>query len=160
MLRAVRKLNRNYWRLGWILLTNGAVIILFLSGPIRTHHQQQLLYQAMRTAPPRFSYLHEFFADPWGPLLVFALLAGVLAEARRTVLSPILNLGPYAAWFVAGLWEHAKAAGEATTYEISLGRVFLAVLAFIIAIGSLFYAIALRRTTSLPVRRKAAQGSD
>src|SRR6266481_5718738 len=130
----MRRLNKNYWRLGWVLLTNGLVILLCLSGPIRTHHERQLLHQVMRTAPPPFSYVHEFFADPWGPLLVLTLLGGVLAEVRRTVLSPIINLGPYAVWFILALWERAKLAGEATPYELSLGKVFLIILAVVIGV--------------------------
>jgi hypothetical protein len=36
----MRRLNRNYWRLGWVLLTNGAVSLLLLIGPIiRTYHE-------------------------------------------------------------------------------------------------------------------------
>jgi hypothetical protein len=63
-----------------VLLTNGVVIILFLSGPIRAHHEQQLLYQVMRTAAPPFSYIHEFFSDPWRPIIVATLLVGIVAE--------------------------------------------------------------------------------
>ena len=141
----MRRLNRNYWRLAWVVLTNGVVIFLFLSGPIRAHHEQQLLHQVMRTAPPPFSYVHEFFADPWGPLLVLTLLGGILAEVRRSVLSPIFNLGTYAVWFIVALWEQAKATGEATPYELSLGKVFLIVLAAVIGVNLVFYALALRR---------------
>jgi|SRR5208283_1421167 len=142
---AMGRLNKNYWRLGWVLLTNGVVILLFLSGPIRTHHEEQLLHQVMRTTPPPFSYVHEFFADPWGPLLVLALLGGILAEVRRTVFSLIINLGPYVVWFIAGLWEQAKAAGEATPSELFLGKVFLIILAVVIGIDLAFYAFAFRR---------------
>jgi hypothetical protein len=142
----MRKLNRNYFRLGWVLLTNGLVILLFLSGPIRAHHQQQLLYQVMRTPAPPFSYAHEFFADLWGPLLVLTLLGGILAEVLRTVLSPIINLTPYVVWLIVGLWEQTRVAGQATPYEISLGKMFLTILAVIIAIDVLIYVIALRRT--------------
>ncbi len=112
----MRRLNKNYWRLGWVLLTNGLVILLCLSGPIRTHHERQLLHQ----------------------------LGGVLAEVRRTVLSPIINLGPYAVWFILALWERAKLAGEATPYELSLGKVFLIILAVVIGVDLVFYALAFR----------------
>ena len=141
----MRRLNKNYWRVGWILLANGVVILLFLSGPIRMHHEEQLLHQVMRTAPPPFSYVHEFFADPWGPLLVLTLLGGILAEMRRTVLSPIINVGLYVVWFIVALWEQAKAAGEATPYELSLGKVFLIILAVVIGVDLVFYALAFRR---------------
>lgn len=141
----MRRLNRNYWRLAWLLLTNGVVIFLFLSGPIRAHHEQQLLHQVMRTPPPPFSYVREFFADPWGPLLVLTLLGGILAEVRPTVLSPIFNLGAYVVWFIVALREQAKATGEATPYELSLGKVFLIVLAVVIVVNLIFYAFAFRR---------------
>jgi hypothetical protein len=148
----MRRLHKNYWRLAWILFTNDAVILLFLSGPIRVHHEEQLLHQVMRTAPPPFSYVHEFFADPWGPLLVLTLLAGILAEMRRTVLSPIINIGPYVVWFIVAVWEQAKAAGETTPYELSLGKVFLIILAVVIGVDLVFYALA--------VRRRQAEGGD
>ena len=35
----MRRLNRNYWRLGWVVLTNGAVSLLLLIDPIRTYHE-------------------------------------------------------------------------------------------------------------------------
>ncbi|HYL64438.1 MAG TPA: hypothetical protein VE077_17630 [Candidatus Methylomirabilis sp.] len=98
----------------------------------------------MRTALPPFSYVHEFFADLWGPLLVLTLLGGVLAEVRRTVLSPIINVGPYAVWFILALWEHARLAGEATPYELSLGKVLLIILAVVIGVDLAFYALAFR----------------
>jgi len=139
---AMRRLNKNYWRLGWVLLTNGVVILLFLSGPIRTHHEEQLLHQVMRTVPPPFSYVHEFFADPWGPLIVVTLIGGILAEVRRIALSPIINLGLYVTWFIVGFWEQAKAAGEATPSELFLGKVFLIILAVVIGADLAFYAFA------------------
>jgi hypothetical protein len=142
----MKQLSRNYWRLGWLLLTNGAVILLFLCGPIRAHHDQKLLYQVMRTTPPPFSYVHEFFSDPWGPILVVTLLAGIVAELRRTVLSPIVNLSPYVVWLVVALWERAKVAGEATPYELFLGKVLLIIpLTVVIAVDLIFYVVAFRR---------------
>jgi hypothetical protein len=149
----MRRLNRNYWRLGWVLLTNGAVILLLLSGPIRAHHDQQLLYQAMRAAPPPFSYLHEFFSNPWGPVLVVTLVAGIAAELRRTILSALVNLSPYVVWLIVALWERAKVAGEATPYELYLGKVLLIFpLAIVVAIDLIFYAAAfrLRQTQGTP----------
>jgi hypothetical protein len=142
----MKKLSRNYWRLGWLLLTNGTVILLILSGPIRAHHDQQLLHHVMRTTPPPFSYVHELFSDPWGPILVVTLLAGIVAELRRTILSPILNISPYVVWLVVALRERAKVAGEATTYELSLGKILLIVpLTVVIAIHLIFYIAAFRR---------------
>jgi hypothetical protein len=141
----MRRLNRNYWRLTWVLLTNGLVIFLFLSGPIRAHHEQQLLHQVMRTVPPPFSYVRELFADPWGLLLVLTLLIGIVAELRRTLISPLFNLGAYVAWFILAVWEQAKSVGEATAYELSLGRAFLTILAGLILVDLVFYIFALRR---------------
>ena len=48
----MKPLNKSYLRLGWVLLTNGVLAFLLLTGPVRVHHEQQLLYQAMRTTPP------------------------------------------------------------------------------------------------------------
>ena len=141
----MKRLNRDYWRLAWVLLTNGIVIFFFVSGPVKAHHDQQLLYQVMRTSPPPFSYLHEFFSGFWGPFLVFTLLGGILAEVWRSVLSPVFNLGPFVAWFIGGLWERTKVANEATPYELFLGKIFLVVLAVVIAVDLLFYVIAFRR---------------
>ncbi len=141
----MRRLNKNYWRLGWVLLTNGVVILLLLSGPIRTHHEEQLLHQVMRTAPPPFSHVHEFFADPWGPLLVLTLLGGILAEMRRTVLSPIINVGPYVVWFIVALWERAKVIDD-PMHELFLVKVlFIFPLVVVIAVDIIFYVIAFRR---------------
>jgi hypothetical protein len=142
------RLNRNYWRLIWVLLTNGVVIFLFLSGPIRAHHEQQLLYQVMRTAAPPFSYIHEFFSDPWRPIIVATLLVGIVAEVRGTILSPIVNLGPYVVWLVMFLWEAVKVAGGATPSEVSPGVIVVLIvipLAVVIAVDLIFYVVAFRR---------------
>ena len=65
----MRRLNINYWRLGWVLLTNGALALLLLTGPIRMHHDQQMLYERMHTASPSFSYWKELLATPWVPVV-------------------------------------------------------------------------------------------
>lgn len=96
----MRRLSRNYWRLGWVLLVNSAVVALQLTGPIRAHHDQQLLHQVMRTAPPTFSYWKELFSDPWVPVLAVILLAGIVTEVRRNALSPVINLAPFTFWLV------------------------------------------------------------
>jgi hypothetical protein len=140
----MRKLNRNYWRLGWILLTNGSWVLLFLSGPIRAYYQEERLYQVLRTPSQPFSYVHQYFSDPWMPLLVLALLGGIFAEVRRNVFSPIINLVPYLVWFIVGLREQIRVAGEVTLYEASWEKIFLAILAVIIAIDAFFYVIALK----------------
>lgn len=142
----MKRLNRNYWRLGWVLLTNGAVILLLLIGPIRAYHDQQLLNRVMRTTPPAFSYWKELFAAPWVPLMLVVLLVGMLAEVRRTVLSPIFNLAPYAVWLIVALWERAKVVDDAT-HELFLGKVLLIFpLAAVIAVDVIFYVAAFRRT--------------
>ena len=51
----MKRLNRNHWRLGWILVVNTTVVLLELTAPIRSYHDQQLVSQAMRTAPAAFS---------------------------------------------------------------------------------------------------------
>ncbi len=96
----MRLLDRNYWRLGWVLVVNSAVVVLQLTGPARAYHDQQLLHQAMRTAPPVFSYWKELFSDPWVPVLGLILLVGTVAEVRRNALSPIFNVAPFAFWLV------------------------------------------------------------
>ena len=142
----MRRLRRSYWRLGWVLLTNGALILLLLSGPIRAHHDQQLIYESMRTTPPPFSYWEELFATPWVPAIALVLLVAIVAEMSRTVFSPILNLSPYVVWLILALWERARVAGEATPQELYLGKVLLIIpLAVVIAIDLIFYVVAFRR---------------
>jgi hypothetical protein len=142
------RLKRNYWRLGWILLTNGAVILLFLSVPIRAHHQQQLLYQVMRMSPPTFSYFHEFFSDPWRPIIVATLLFGIVAELRRTILSPIVNLGLYVVWLMMFLLQEVKVARGATPSEVSPGGIMVLIiipLVVVIGVDLVFYVLAFQR---------------
>lgn len=131
----MRRLNRNYWRLGWVVLLNSAVVVLQLTGPVRAYHDQQLLHQAMRTAPPVFSYWKELFSDPWVPVLGVVLLAGIVAEVRRNALSPIPNVAPFAFWLVLALRD--------TFYSKQLLLVFP--LAIVIVIDLLFYALAFRQ---------------
>jgi hypothetical protein len=144
----MRKLKENYWRSVWVLLTNGLVILLFLSGPIRSHHQQELIYQAMRTAPPTFSYFREFFSDPWRPTIVTILTLGIVADFFRSILSPIFNLGIYLVWLVMFLWEEAKVVRGATPSEVSPGLIivlFIIPLVAVFGVNLGFYAHALRR---------------
>lgn len=142
----MKPLNRNYWRLGWVFLTNGALTLLLLTAPIRAHHDEQLLGEAMRTAPPAFSYWKELLATPWVPVVALVLLVGIAAEVRRTVLSPIVNLGPYVVWLIVALWERARVAGEATPQELFLGKVLLIIpLVVVITIDLAFYVVAFRR---------------
>jgi hypothetical protein len=85
-------------------------------------------------------------ATPWVPVVVIVLLAGIVAELRRTILSPILNLAPYVVWLIVALWERAKVAGEATPQDLFLGKVLLIIpLAVVIAIDLAFYVVAFRR---------------
>jgi hypothetical protein len=118
-------LDRDYWRLGWVLLTNCVLAVLLLTGPIRIHHDRQLLYQAIRTTPPPFSYWKEFFTTAWAPLMTLILFIGIVAEVLRSTLSPVLNLAPYVVWLAAALWERARVAGEGTSQELFLGKVLL-----------------------------------
>jgi hypothetical protein len=149
----MRRLNRNYWRLGWVLLINGAVILLLLSAPIRVYHDQQLIFGSMGSNPPPFSYWKELFASPWMPVVALVLLVGIVAEVRRTILSPIVNLTPYVIWLIVALWERAQVAGEATSQDLFLGKVlFIFPLTVIIAIDLIFYIAAFRR--------RKAEGSD
>jgi hypothetical protein len=145
---AMKRLSRNYWRLAWVLLTNSVVISLFLSGPIRAHREQELLYQVMRTAAPPFSYVHEFFSDPWRPIIVATLLIGIIAELSGTILSPIINLGPYVVWLIMFLWEAVRVASGATPSEVSPGVIMVLIvipLAVVVAVDLMFYVIAFRR---------------
>jgi hypothetical protein len=142
----MKPLNRNYWRLGWVFLTNGALALLLLTAPIRAHHDKQLLSEAMRTAPRAYSYWKELLATPWVPVVALVLLVGIAAEVRRTALSPIVNLAPYVAWLIVALWERARVAGEATPQELFLGKVLLIILlVVVIAIDLIFYVVAFRR---------------
>jgi len=131
----MRRLNRNYWRLGWVLAVNGAVVVLQLTGPVRSYHDQQLLHQAMRTAPPVFSYWKELFSDPWVPVLGVILLVGIVAEVRRNALSPIFNVSPFTFWLVLAFRD--------SFYSKQLLLIFP--LAVVIVVDLVFYAFAFRR---------------
>jgi hypothetical protein len=75
------------------------------------------------------------------------LLVGILAEMRRTVLSPIIILSPCVVWLAVALWERAKVAGEATPSELFLGEVLLILpLTAVIVVDVIFYVIGFRRT--------------
>lgn len=131
----MRRLNRNYWRFGWVVIVNSAVVVLQLTGPIRGHHDQQLIYRAMGAAPPAASYWKELFADPWAPMLGAILVAGIVAEVRRNALSPMLNVAPFVLWLVLALRD--------PFYSEQLLLIFP--LAAIILVGIVFYALAFRR---------------
>jgi hypothetical protein len=131
----MRRLNRNYWRLGWVVVVNSAVVVLELTGPVRAYHDQQLLHEAMRTAPPVFSYWKELFGDPWVLVLGVMLLAGIVAEVRRNALSPIFNVAPFAFWLVVALRD--------SFYSKQLLLIFP--LAVVIVVDLVFYALAFRR---------------
>jgi hypothetical protein len=138
----MRRLNRNYWRLGWVLVVNSAVVVLQLTGPVRAYHDQQLLHQAMRTAPPVFSYWKELFSDPWVPVLGVILLVGIVAEVRRNALSPIFNVAPFAFWLVLAFRD--------SFYSKQL--LVILPLALVIVVDLVFYAFAFRR--------RSAEGGD
>jgi hypothetical protein len=160
----MRKLNKNYLRNGWVLLTNGVVIFLCLSAPIRAHREHLLLYEAMRTAPPPFSYFHELFSDPWSPTIVAILTLGIASEFFRSILSPIINLGIYAVWLMTFLWEEAKVVRGAAPSEVSPGVILVLIITPVVAVLGVnlaFYTHALRRADSqedrLGIRQSAQQ---
>jgi len=95
----MRQLNRNYWRLSWILLVNTALVVLQLTGPVRAQQDRQAISRAMRTATPEISYWRVVFLDPWTAITMLLLLAGIVAELRRSAFSLIFNLAPFALWF-------------------------------------------------------------
>jgi hypothetical protein len=131
----MRRLNGNYWRLGWVLLVNSTVVALQLTAPIRAYRDQQLLHQVMQTIPPAFSYWKDLFIDPWGPVFAAILVAGVVTEVRRSILSPIFNLIPFAFWLVLAFRD--------SFYSKQLLVIFP--LALVIAVNLTFYALAFRR---------------
>jgi hypothetical protein len=143
----MRKLSANGWRLAWVLMTNGVICLLLLSGPIRWRHNQMMLYRVMRTTPPAFSYWKELFATPWVPIVLLLLVVGAIAEVRRSVLGPVVNLGFYATYLGLILFEQAKAAYQGSPQETTLGFVLIVLvipLAVITAVDLVFYIPALR----------------
>jgi hypothetical protein len=149
ILGEVKKLGRNYWRLGWILLTNGTICLLLLSTPLRLRHNQLMLYSVMRTTPPAFSYSKELFTDPWAAVAASILLVGIVAEVRRTILGPIVNLGFYVVYLGLTLFEQLNAAYHGTPQDVTLGFVLIVLvvpLLVIIAVDLALYIPALRRS--------------
>jgi len=143
----MKPLNKNYWRLGWVFLTNGALSLLLLTGPVRVYYDHRILYETMGTVPPPLSYWKELLATPWVPVVVLVLLIGIVAELRRSVLSPIFTLVPYITWLIVALCERARVAAEASPQDLFLGKVLLIIpLAVIIAVDLIFYVTAIRRT--------------
>jgi hypothetical protein len=147
----MKKLGRNYWRLGWILVTNGTICLLLLSTPIRWRHNQLMLYSVMRTTPSAFSYWKELLTDPWSAVVASILLVGIVAEVRRTVLGPIVNLGFYVVYLGLILFEQLNAAYHGTPQDMTLGFVmivFVIPLLVIIAVDLALYIPALRRLSA------------
>ena len=110
-----------------------------------------MLYSVMRTTPPAFSYWKELSADRWAVVVLLILLTGILAEVRRTVLAPIVNLGFYVVYFGLILFEQAKAAFQRTPQDVTLGFVlivFVIPLLVIIAVDLALYIPALRRPSA------------
>lgn len=142
----MNRLPRSYWRLAWVLLTNALVMFLLLTGPFRVHHDQQALQRLLQSPPEPFSYWGQLFSAPWLPLMVLVLLFGIVSEIRRSALSPIFNLGPYLVWLAVALWERARLAGQASPYELYVGKMLLMLpLTILIIVGLIFYAFAFRR---------------
>jgi lysylphosphatidylglycerol synthetase-like protein (DUF2156 family) len=140
-----------------MVLTNVGVICLFVGGPIRQRHDELLLYRVMRTDPPAFSYVHAFISDPWRVALVVMLLVGIFAELRRTILSPILNLGLYFVWFIVFSWDAVEFSIGATPSEVAPLLVLVLTvipLAVVIGVDLFFYIPALRQLR--PQRTDAA----
>ncbi len=141
----MKKLHKNYWRLGWVMLINSVIVFVLLSGPIRVHQQREQIFESMRMNPPPFSYWKALFASPLPLLAVLVLLIGIAAEVRRNILSPVFNLTPFVVFLTATLWERAKVSGEATAQELFLGKVLVIYpLVAIIAVYLIFYIAALR----------------
>lgn len=130
----MRRLNKNYWRLGWVLTVNIAVLVLQLTGPIRAYHDQQVISESLRTPPPSFSYWKGLVMDPWVPVLALILLTGIVTEIRRNVLSPILNLAPFVMWMILALRD---------PFYSRQGLIIFP-LVTIIAIDLIFYSFAFR----------------
>jgi hypothetical protein len=103
----------------------------------------------MRTAAPPFSYVDEFFSDPWQPIIVTTLVVGIVAELYGTVFSAMVNLCPYVVWLIMFLWEAVQVARGATPSEVSPGviMVFMVIpLAVVVAVDLMFYITAFRQT--------------
>ena len=76
------------------------------------------------------------------PILAIVLLVGIVAEARRSVLSPVVNLAPYVVWLIVALWERANVAAEAAPQELYFGKVLLVLpLAVVIAVDLIFISL-------------------
>jgi hypothetical protein len=151
----VKRLGTNYWRLSWIVLTNGVLVFPFFAAPLWERRTELSLHRVGVALPP-FSYWRQLFASPWWLQLgVLVLLVGIVAELRRSILSPIFNLGLYVAGLILALLGQATDIVRGTQREVSPGVVLLfgiVPFALIVAVDAAFYVHAFRR-----IRR---QGSD
>jgi hypothetical protein len=55
----MRRLNRNYWRLGWVLVVNCIIIFLELAAPIHQYHNEKLMSETLRVAAPPIFVLED-----------------------------------------------------------------------------------------------------
>lgn len=140
----MRRLTKNYWRTGWILFVNGAVIVLFLAAPIRQHHAEAPLYRALEMTPPPVSYFHLLLSEPWVLGLLAVLLLGVVAELRRAVIATIFNVIPYLVGLISVLSAMLKP-GEAEPEGFAIGILLTIVLTVIVTIDAIFYLAAFKR---------------
>jgi hypothetical protein len=143
----VKRLGRNYWRLGWIVLTNGVLVFPFFMAPLWQRRTELSLHRVGVVLPP-FSYWRQLFASPWWLQVgVLILLVGIVAELRRSIVSPIFNLSPYVAGVVLAVLGQAADLMRGTHREVSPGAVLLfgiAPFALIAAINAAFYVHAFR----------------
>jgi hypothetical protein len=151
----LKKLAKNNVRAAWVVLTNGAFILLLLTAPIRAFHKAELIFKSAGSAPAPFSYWRELITSPESLVVVFVLTFGIVSELRQNLLGPVFNLGLYTWCVVENLVERAKVSSSAPAQDLLLGLVFVIIpLSVVLLVDLIFYAAALlgdklihRRTT-------------
>jgi hypothetical protein len=154
----MRKLTKNDWRLEWVLLVNGVIILLLVTSPIWEYHKETQIFQALRTAQPPFAFWGAFFKSVWPPIFTALMLVGILAEARRSILSPILNVVPFLAPLIWGGVDWVRSHGSYPG-ERSLGLAVGVVLFVVGLVNAVFYAVtsAKRGRTAAPNEKMAGR---
>jgi hypothetical protein len=134
----MRRLSKNRWRTGWILSLNSAIIVLLFTAPIYEYHNEGQIFHAMGTAQPPFSFWAAIFANVWTPVFLGAMALGILAEMRRSIFSPILNLLPFAALLVwaAADWVRSRGSYEG---ERSLGLLVILPACLVVLVNAISY---------------------